>query len=103
MSTKHPRPRIVCICGSVKFWPQMNELIRRLSLDGDIVVAPVNFEGDGGRLTEDDRQRLNALHLRKIDVADSVMVVCPGDYIGESTANEIAYATAAGKRIDYVP
>ncbi len=80
----------------------MNALMRRLSLDGHIVVAPVNLEGGRDQLTEQDRRRLNALHLRKIDLADSVMVVCPGNYIGESTAKEIAYATAAGKQIDYV-
>ena len=35
---------------------------------------------------------LDALHLRKIDLADWVLVINPGGYIGESTAREIRYA-----------
>jgi hypothetical protein len=41
------------------------------------------------------------LHRHKIDLADRVVVVNPGGYVGESTAAEIAYARAAGKRVDF--
>jgi hypothetical protein len=44
---------------------------------------------------------LDALHLRKIDLADRVLVVNPGGYIGESTGREIAYARAAGKPVSF--
>ena len=44
---------------------------------------------------------LDALHLRKIDLADRVLVVNPGGYIGESTSREIAYAQATGKPISF--
>ncbi|MCP9213314.1 hypothetical protein [Streptomyces cucumeris] len=44
---------------------------------------------------------LDALHLRKIDLADRILVVNPGGYIGESTSREIAYAHATGKPISF--
>jgi len=42
-----------------------------------------------------------ALHLRKIDLADQVLVVNPGGYIGESTSREIAYARDTGKPVSF--
>ena len=44
---------------------------------------------------------LDELHLRKIDLADRVLVVDVGGYIGESTRAEIDYATRKGLPIDY--
>ena len=44
---------------------------------------------------------LDALHLRKIDLADRVLVVNPGGYVGESTGREIAYARATGKPVSF--
>ncbi|MBB2924428.1 hypothetical protein [Cellulomonas cellasea] len=37
----------------------------------------------------------------KIDLADRVLVVNPGGYVGESTSKEIAYARATGKPISF--
>ena len=34
-------------------------------------------------------------------LADRILVVNPGGYIGESTAGEIAYARAAGKPVGF--
>jgi hypothetical protein len=42
---------------------------------------------------------LDTLHLRKIDLADEVLVVNPGAYIGDSTRREIAYARSLGKPV----
>ncbi|MEK4241510.1 hypothetical protein NYE39_05840 [Janibacter sp. FSL W8-0316] len=44
---------------------------------------------------------LDALHLRKIDLADRVLVVNPGGYIGESTRSEIAYAHATDTPVSF--
>ncbi len=44
---------------------------------------------------------MDALHLRKIDLADRVLIVNPGGYLGESTRRELAYAQAAGKPISF--
>lgn len=92
------RPEIVCICGSTRFVDQMRTANRDLTFAGAIVVAPGEA---GGLITDEQKTALDALHLRKIDLADRVLVVNPGGYIGESTSREIAYSQATGKPISY--
>jgi hypothetical protein len=79
----------------------MNEIRaanRELTFTGVIVVAP--SEADESP-TPAQKAALDALHLRKIDLADRVLIVNPGGYVGESTHREIAYAQAAGKPITF--
>lgn len=71
---------------------------RDLTFAGVIVVAPGESDEP---ITDDQKATLDALHLRKIDLADRVLVVNPGGYIGESTGREIAYARASGKPISF--
>jgi hypothetical protein len=92
------RPEIVCICGSARFVDEMRAANRDLTFAGVIVVAP----GEAGELiTREQKNTLDALHLHKIDLADRVLVVNPGGYIGESTSREIAYAHATGKPVSF--
>jgi hypothetical protein len=92
------RPEIVCICGSTRFTREIRAANRDLTFAGVIVVAP----GESDELvTENEKAALDALHLCKIDLADRVLVVNPGGYIGESTRREIAYARATGKPISF--
>jgi hypothetical protein len=66
------RPEIVCICGSTRFVDEMRAVNRDLTLAGVIVVAP----GEADELiTDKQKTALDALHLRKIDLADRVLVV----------------------------
>lgn len=92
------RPEIVCICGSARFMVEMRAANRELTFSGVIVVAP--SEADEAP-TPEQKAVLDDLHLRKIDLADRVMIVNPGGYLGESTRREIAYAEAAGKPISF--
>ncbi|WP_350281727.1 hypothetical protein [Kribbella sp. HUAS MG21] len=81
----------------------MHAANRDLTLAGVIVVAPGVFpsaEADE-LITDEQKAALGELHLRKIDLADRVLVVNPGGYIGESTTREIAYARATGKPISF--
>ncbi|MEU3644546.1 hypothetical protein AB0E59_14300 [Lentzea sp. NPDC034063] len=92
------RPEIVCICGSARFAAEMRAANRDLTFAGVIVVAP----GEADELvTDEQKAALDALHLRKIDLADRVLVVNPGGYVGDSTRREIAYARATGKPISF--
>ena len=100
------RPEIVCICGSTRFVDEMSAANRDLTFAGVIVVAPGVFLCAEDReadelITSEQKTALDALHLRKIDLADRVLVVNPGGYIGESTSREIAYARATGKPISF--
>ncbi|GAB3066661.1 hypothetical protein [Pedococcus soli] len=92
------RPEIVCLCGSARFVNEMRAVNSELTLAGVIVVAP--SEADQSP-TPEQKAVLDALHRRKIDLADRVLVVNPGGYVGESTRREIAYARAAGKPVSF--
>ncbi|WP_297102109.1 hypothetical protein [Tessaracoccus sp.] len=93
------RPRIVCICGSTRFRDEMADANRRLTLAGAIVLAPAVFQHRGDIITDEQKAGLDALHLRKIDLADAVLVVDPGGYVGDSTSREVAYAHSQGKPV----
>ena len=100
------RPDIVCICGSTRFADDMSAANRELTFAGVIVVAPGVFPHAQGHeadelVTDEQKAALAALHLRKIDLADRVLIVNPGGYIGESTSREIAYAHATGKPVAF--
>ncbi|MCX5173559.1 MULTISPECIES: hypothetical protein [Streptomyces] len=100
------RPEIVCICGSVRFVDEMSAANRELTFAGAIVVAPGVFpraedHAADESITDEQKAALSALHLRKIDLADRVLVVNPGGYVGDSTSREIAYARATGKPVSF--
>jgi hypothetical protein len=93
------KPRIVCVCGSTRFVHAIAQARMQLTLQGNIVVGPevMNCWGGKERVVPDDvKERLDELHLRKIDMADEVFVVNPGGYVGESTKREILYANDRG-------
>jgi hypothetical protein len=92
------RPEIVCICGSTRFLAEMRAANRDLTLAGVIVVAPGEADEP---VTDEQKAALDALHLHKIDLADRVLVVNPGRYVGESTRREIAYARATGTPVSF--
>lgn len=96
------QPSVVTICGSTRFRTEMAAANRELTLAGHIILAPGVFAHDGDEITEDQKVALDALHFRKIDMADEVLVVNPGGYVGESTRREIAYAHRTGKPVRYL-
>jgi hypothetical protein len=92
-----PRPPIVCLCGSTRFREAWVDAELRLGLAGAIVLTVASAElglapGERLAVTEAVKPRLDELHKRKIDLADAVLVLNVGGYIGESTRSEIAYA-----------
>ena len=103
-----PRPEIVVLCGTTKFKEAFEQAEKRLGLEGKIVLT-VSLFGHSGDLTPEQVQighpvkdLLDNLHMRKIDLADSVLVLNVNGYIGESTRNEIAYAQSLGKHVSYL-
>lgn len=90
---------VVVICGSTRFRAEMAVANRELTLLGKVVLAPGVFAHDGDEITEDQKVALDRLHFRKIDMAEAVVIVNPGGYVGESTRREIEYATSHGKTI----
>ncbi|WP_447911687.1 hypothetical protein [Microbacterium phyllosphaerae] len=93
------RPEIVCICGSMRFIEDMRVVSQSLTLAGAIVLMPAEIDTP---ITAEQKAALGELHLRRIDLADRVVVVNQGEHYGESTLREIAYAEAAGKSVTFV-
>ena len=98
LPTMSERPEIVCICGSTRFVQEIRAANRELTFAGFIVLAP---EEADTTISNEQKTLLGALHLSKIDVADRVLIVNPGGYVGESTRREISYARAAGKPVSF--
>lgn len=102
------RPRIICLCGSTRFIEQFAIKTWELELLGFIVLGctllPAWYCGVRDHFAEKMgvKGQRDEHHLRKIDLADEVLVLNVGGYIGESTRNEIAYAEQHGKPVSYV-
>ena len=102
------RPTIVCLCGSTRFSEAFHEANLRETLAGRIVLSiGCDFKSDtdlllAGSLTPEDKARLDELHLRKIGLADEVLILNVGGYVGESTLREIGYARRQNKRVRWL-
>lgn len=83
----------------MRFAEEMRAVSRSLTLAGVIVLMPGEIDF---AITADQKAALDELHLRKIDVADRVVVVNRGERFGESTTREIDCARAAGKPVTFV-
>lgn len=102
-----PRPEIVVLCGSTRFFDTFRAENLRLTCEGKIVLSiGCDTKSDGDLFGVADVEALKAdlddLHKRKIDLADWVWVLNVGGYIGDSTRSEIAYAESLGKPIAYL-
>jgi hypothetical protein len=104
------RPTIVCLCGSTRFSEAFQQANLRETLDGKIVLSiGCDMRSDTdifGHLPEAEldtiKARLDELHLRKIELADEVMVLNVGGYVGQSTARELAHARSLGKKVRFL-
>ncbi|MBD5136801.1 MAG: hypothetical protein HDT39_12690 [Lachnospiraceae bacterium] len=102
---------VVTLCGSTKFKNEFIEAQKKLTLDGYIVISVGLFGHSGdeevwenmdeGTLSK-TKEMLDDMHKRKIDMADEIFVINVGDYIGDSTKSEIAYAKAHGMPVHYL-
>jgi hypothetical protein len=103
-----PKPKIVCLCGSTRFYDQFQEANYQETMAGRIVLT-VGFyphatsdPSQSRGCTPQQKLNLDELHKRKIDLADEVFVLNVGGYIGDSTRSEIEYANRTGKPIRYL-
>lgn len=106
---KEMKPKIVCFCGSTRFAQWF--MVERWKLEKQgIITLGINILPDGyfacenhhGAEQEGVKHILDELHLRKIDLADEVVILNVDGYIGESTRRELEYAKAVGKPIKYL-
>lgn len=109
MTTTEHHPEIVVLCGSTRFYETFRLQNLRLTLEGKIVLSigydgksDADLEAAGMLGATPDKLALDELHKRKIDLADRVLVLNVGGYIGDSTRGEILYAREHDKDIDFL-
>jgi hypothetical protein len=100
---RRERPVIVCLCGSTRFGEAFKDAMRSETLAGRIVLS-VGLLGHAEGIDMDGpvKATLDELHKRKIDLADEVLILNVGGYIGSSTRSELEYAKAHGKNVRYL-
>ena len=96
--------KVITLCGSTRFSDEFTAAQKRLTLEGNIVLSVGLFghSGDNEVWSENTKEMLDDMHLRKIDMADEIFVINPGGYIGESTGREIQYARKNNKTVRYL-
>ena len=93
--------KIITLCGSTKFEEKYREINAKLTLEGNVVIScgVFNYKNPD---KEDKRYLLQAIHRKKIDMADEVFVINVDGYIGEHTQEEIDYCKNIGKPIKFL-
>lgn len=92
--------KIICLCGSTKFKDQFINLNSAFTMKGHIVLSVGFFlHSDQRQTTVQEKDKLDDLHKRKIDLADIVYFINKDGYIGDSTKSELKYALDKNKII----
>ena len=113
--TDDPRPKIITLCGSTRFHEEFVRVNYELTMAGAIVLS-VGFyshaepetwlaratHGEDVGVTPEQKEQLDALHKRKIDLSDEIFVLNVGGYIGDSTRSEIRHAEVRGIHVRYL-
>ncbi|WP_198346379.1 MULTISPECIES: DUF4406 domain-containing protein [Nocardioides] len=92
---------VITLCGSMRFRDEFARLDAELTLAGHVVLTPTALD-PATELDAEDRARLDRIHLQRIAMADEVLVVNVGDYVGDSTRREIEYARSRGLAVSFL-
>ena len=102
------KPKIVVLCGSSRFCDIMAVAAWLIEKKENAITMGLHLLPDWycketvpDHLAEHEgvAEQMDTLHMRKIDLCDEIFVINYDDYIGDSTTNEIAYATKLSKKI----
>lgn len=103
-------PKIVCLCGSTRFSQAFQDANFNETLAGNIVLTiGCDMKSDNElfkNMSENEltkvKAQLDKLHFDKIYLANEVLILNVGGYIGQSTRRELEYAQELGKVIRYL-
>lgn len=104
------KPKIITMCGSTRFadlmavisweFEKLGYIVLRVNYVPDWYVKKTGWkERTHGAEQDGLKKELDELHCRKIDISDIIFCCNANNYVGESTTNELAYATKIGKPI----
>lgn len=97
------KPTIVCLCGSTRFYNEFQEANYQESMKGNIVIT-LGWYPDRENVPEvtpDEKIKLDALHFKRIEMADEILVLNINGYIGDSTRREMSHAMKLGKTVRF--
>lgn len=102
-------PLIITICGSSRFIAEMAVIAWEMEKQGYVTMGPhllpqhyPDVQPDHQAEHEGVAETLDAVHLRKIDLADEIFVLNKDHYIGDRTRAEIEYARKQGKVVRFL-
>ena len=96
------KAKIICMCGSLKYTPELMKLTENLTLQGYNVISVIYETRERDSYSEDEIKMFVELHHQKIDLADAIFVANINGHIGEGNKNDIDYAIQAGKEVIYL-
>lgn len=103
----------ITLCGSTRFIESFNEWNKRLTIAGHLVYSVCAVTSQAAEpMDPETKLVLDAVHIGKIEESEAVFVITAphevidkqattAQYIGESTAREIYYASLRGKQVLY--
>jgi hypothetical protein len=89
----------VTLCGSARYARAYREWTTRLMIEESAMVHTAPLIPD---LTRDDKERIDQIWFAQIAGSDEVFVLDVDKYIGESTAEEIAFAEERGIPVKFL-
>ena len=96
----------MCLCGSTRFGDAFAKANLEETLAGRIVLTVGCVTSSDAELgierSPELKAMLDELHMRKIDMADEVLILNVDGYIGESTWRELCYALGHLKRVRFL-
>jgi hypothetical protein len=96
----------ITLCGSTKFEGLFFAWDKALTTMGHIVYSLGAFPAvenkdreSKGYLTDEQKEIFDLVYYAKIEESDAILVLNPGNYIGESCRREIAWARIRNKKV----
>lgn len=94
--------KVITLCGSSRFKEDFERINKELTLAGNIVISLGAWGHAGDVFSDKEKEMLDDIHKRKIDMADEIFVINKNNYIGSSTKSEIEYAISHNKSVRYM-
>lgn len=94
---------VVALTGSTKFKEDFERVAKTLALKGNVVLLPVIYSHvDNVELTPVQVEMLEQENIHKMRMADELLVINKGGYIGEGLRRELAPFIDSNKPIKFM-
>lgn len=94
---------VVALTGSTKFKEDFERVAKELALKGKVVLLPVIYSHtDKIELTDKQVNMLEQENIQKMRIADELLVINKGGYIGEGLRRELSPFIGSNKPIKFM-